>query len=222
MPRLEIVIATRNPKKARELARLMRGLPVRWRSLQEFPDAPTIREDGRTFRENAIKKALLSAHTTKRLALADDSGLLVKALGNRPGVRSARFAGRHGADEANNLKVLRLLRQVRGLRRAAAFSCVLALADPRRRILAITEGHLPGLIALQPQGRGGFGYDPIFWIPRLGKTAAQLSLSKKNQLSHRAQAARRMRTRLVRLLPSLTRRVDSSRLAGPGSRVAQG
>ncbi len=192
---LSIVIATRNPKKFRELKALLATPGVRWRSLKDYPTVPAVREDGATFRDNAVKKARAVARATGCLVLADDSGLEVDALRGAPGVRSARFAGRHGDDAANNTKLLRLLQGVASSKRTARFRCVLALASPHR-VLAFTEGVWNGRIAHAPAGRHGFGYDPIFVVPRLGKTSAQLPPRVKNRLSHRGQAARAMRSQL--------------------------
>ena len=195
---VEIVIATRNPKKFRELKALLAVRGLRWRSLTDFPRLSPVRETGRTFQENARKKALAAARATGGLAVADDSGLEVRALSGGPGVRSARFAGRHGNDHANNAKLLRLLEGLPPSRRVARFRCVLALASPNE-VLAVTEGTLAGRIAKTPRGHRGFGYDPIFIVPRLGKTVAQLPAAVKNRISHRAQAARRLQRVLRRL-----------------------
>ena len=212
---VEIIIATGNPKKFRELAALLTvpRLPqrVRWRSLREMPRMPSVREDGRTFRDNALKKARVVARRTGGWVIADDSGLEVDALGGAPGVRSARFAGRHGDDRANNAKLLHLLHGVPGAQRRARFRCVLALADPRR-VLAVTEGVWTGHIATALRGRRGFGYDPLFLVPRLGKTSAQLPPTVKNRLSHRGRAVRAMHRRLARLLKTV----------GPAARGARG
>jgi XTP/dITP diphosphohydrolase len=196
---VDMVIATRNPKKFRELKALLATPGVRWRSLATFPQVPLVGETGRTFEQNAVKKALVVTRATGRPVVADDSGLGVDALNGAPGVRSARFAGRHGDDQANNAKLLRLLRGVPSSRRKARFRCALALASPER-VVAVTEGTLVGRIATAPRGHGGFGYDPIFIVPRLKKTVAQLRPTVKNRISHRAKAAARMRTILVRLL----------------------
>ena len=197
---LEIIIATRNRHKFRELSSLLTAPGIRWRSLAEFPRAPDVRETGKTFDENAVRKARAAARTTKHLALADDSGLEVEALGWAPGIRSARFAGRHGDDRANNEKLLRLL-DGRGPReRRARYRCTLALADPTGRVLALTRGAWYGRIAEIPKGHHGFGYDPIFLVPRLDKTVGQLAGSVKQRLSHRARAARTMRQALRRMV----------------------
>ena len=196
---LDIVIATRNQHKFRELRALLAIPRIRWRSLAEFPAVSSIREDGRSFDANAIKKARAVARATGLLALADDSGLEVDALGSAPGIRSARFAGTHGADRANNEKILRVLDGLPLARRRARYRCSLALAHPSR-LIALTHGVWTGRIAKRPTGQRGFGYDPIFLVPRLGRTVGQLPASVKQQLSHRAQAARRMRSVLKRLI----------------------
>ncbi|PIQ83243.1 MAG: non-canonical purine NTP pyrophosphatase, RdgB/HAM1 family [Candidatus Omnitrophica bacterium CG11_big_fil_rev_8_21_14_0_20_63_9] len=211
----EIVLATGNPHKFRELTGLLRVRGVRWRSLAECPTVRPVRETGRTFEANAEKKALAVARATGLWAIADDSGIEVKALDWAPGVRSARFAGRHGSDAANNRKLLRLLRDVSAPRRMARYRCVLALASPTR-VHALTRGVWWGRIATTPAGQGGFGYDPIFWLPARGKTVAQLPASLKQRLSHRALAARRMQ----RVLSSLTRRLRAAGRSGRGSRRA--
>lgn len=195
---LEIVIATKNRKKFVELKALLRVDGIRWRSLAEYPRVPAVRETGLTFEANAVKKARAVAGATGRFAVADDSGLEVEALGWAPGVRSARFAGRHGDDEANTRHLLRLLEGLPMAKRRARYRCVLALADPSR-VLAVTRGTLAGRIATRPRGHGGFGYDPVFLVPRLGKTVGELPLATKQRLSHRALAARRLRPALRRL-----------------------
>ena len=200
---LEIIIATRNRHKFRELATLLKVPRVRWRSLAECPRAPDVRETGKTFDENAVRKARAAARTTKHLALADDSGLEVEALGWAPGIRSARFSGRHGDDQASNEKLLRLLSGWDPRKRRARYRCTLALADPAGRVLALTRGTWYGRIAEIPKGHHGFGYDPIFFVPRLGKTVGQLATSVKQRLSHRARAARKMRQVLKRMVRSL-------------------
>ena len=191
----DIVIATSNRHKARELQQLLRVRGIRWRTLADYPRLRPVRETGRTFEANAVKKAVAVAKATGRFALADDSGLEVEALRWGPGVRSARFAGTHGNDEANNRKLLRLLRDVPMSRRRARYRCALALASADG-LLAVTHGTWTGRIAQGPKGRGGFGYDPLFLVPRFGKTVGELPASVKQRFSHRAQAARRMRARL--------------------------
>ena len=202
---LDIVIATRNPHKFRELRGLFTLPGIRWHSLVEFPDLPDIDETGRTFDANAVKKARAVAQATGTLALADDSGLEVEALRGAPGVRSARFAGSHGNDRANNEKLLRLLRHVPTSRRGARYRCSLALASPSR-LMTLTHGTWSGRIASVPTGHHGFGYDPIVLILRFGKTVAQLSPAIKQRLSHRARAARAMRRSLRAIVAARRRR----------------
>ncbi|MBI2496014.1 MAG: RdgB/HAM1 family non-canonical purine NTP pyrophosphatase [Candidatus Omnitrophica bacterium] len=220
---LDLVIATRNRHKAKELAGLLSVRGIRWHSLAEFPEAPLVRETGRTFGANAIKKAQAVARATGLLTLADDSGLEVDALGGRPGVRSARFAGRQASDQDNNEKLLRMLDGLALGKRSARYRCSLALASPSRMI-ALTQGTWRGRVAERPQGHRGGGYDPIFLVPRFGKTVGQLTASTKQRFSHRAIAARRMRATLRRLVA--TSRVFRRRPAvvgsgrwGPGSIV---
>jgi XTP/dITP diphosphohydrolase len=201
---LTIVIATANRHKANELRQLLNIRGIRWRTLADsglrrFGPVPAVRETGKTFDANAVKKARAIAHWIGMLALADDSGLEVEALGWGPGVRSARFAGRHGDDAANNRKLLRMLRGLPGARRRARYRCVLALAGPAG-VIAVTRGAWTGRIAEQPAGQAGFGYDPIFLLPGLGKTVGQLPAGTKQRLSHRAAAARRMRSVLRQLV----------------------
>ncbi len=217
---LDIVVATRNRHKLRELRGLLNVPGIRWHSLEEFRRLPPAAETGRTFDENAIKKARVVARATRLLALADDSGLEVEALGGSPGVQSARFAKAHGNDRANNTKLLRMLKGRLPRTRRAQYRCSLALADSSR-IIAITRGMWRGRIATAPRGHRGFGYDPIFLVPRLGKTVGQLPTSMKQRLSHRAIAARHMRTVLRRLIRANERRRAGSAGSRPGrARVA--
>ena len=209
---LHLVIATRNRHKFEELRELLKVHGIRWHSLAEFPRAPSVNENGATFEANAIKKARAIARATGVLALADDSGIEVEALGGAPGVRSARFAGAHGNDQANNATLLSKLSALPMHRRRARYRCVLALARPSN-LVALTRGTWTGRIAMSPQGRRGFGYDPIFFVPRFKKTAGQLPRSIKQRCSHRADAARRLRPILARLL-----RTEAPSVAGRGHR----
>ena len=205
---LDIIIATRNRHKLREITRLIAVPGIRWHSLADYPGLRPVKESGRTFDANAGKKARAVARTTGHLALADDSGIEVEALGSGPGVRSARFAGRHGDDEANNRKLLRALRGLPPSRRRARYRCSLALAEPSG-VIVITHGTWDGRIASRMAGRGGFGYDPVFLVPRLGKTVGQLPAAVKATFSHRAMAARRMRP-ILRQLTAARRRTGSA------------
>jgi XTP/dITP diphosphohydrolase len=187
---MEIVLASRNRGKAAELSALLAGLPIRIRTLDEFPSAGEVEEDGATFAENAVKKALAALSATGLPALADDSGLEVDALGGRPGVFSARFAG-IGADDRSNRE--ELLRSLEGVPepRTARFRCVIALAHPGGRVETV-EGSCEGVITREPRGEGGFGYDPLFFFPSLGRTFAELGPGEKHAVSHRGKAMRAM------------------------------
>lgn len=185
------LLATRNRHKVRELRRLLKGLPVRLLTLDRFPDIPPVREEGATFRANAVKKGMQTSRHTLLPVIAEDSGLEVRALGGRPGVRSARFAGKNQVDQANLDKLLRLMKNVRPRRRQARFVCVVAVAAGGRLIRTFS-GVCRGSIAFARSGRGGFGYDPVFVPAGLRKTAAELRAAEKDRISHRGQAARAM------------------------------
>ena len=170
------------------------------RSLDELDRAIEVVEDADTFEGNARKKATETAVALGRWVLADDSGLTVDALGGAPGVFSARYAGGHGDDEANNQKVLHALAEIPNDRRGAAFVCALALADPAGVIRIETRGACRGRITRAPRGSHGFGYDPLFLIPEYHRTFGELSSLVKHQLSHRARAFSDLRPRLDRLI----------------------
>jgi len=190
-----IVLGTSNPHKVAEIRRKLQrsaslralGVPLEVLPLSDFPDAPEVVEDRDTFEGNAVKKACELARALGLPVMADDSGLQVDALSGAPGVISARYSGTHGAYAANNAKVLAEMRGVPEEKRTARFVCVIAFADPAGLIFT-TEGKVEGRIAPEPKGDGGFGYDPIFYLPELRVTMAQLSLAEKNRLSHRARA----------------------------------
>ncbi|HOK94727.1 MAG TPA: RdgB/HAM1 family non-canonical purine NTP pyrophosphatase [Anaerohalosphaeraceae bacterium] len=205
---MKILVATTNPGKLEELSMLLGDIAgrIEWVSLRDFPGLPEIVEDGATFADNARKKALGYAQATGLWTLADDSGLCIDALHGQPGVLSARFAAdecpaadRKTLDKANYQKVLRLLKDIPDSQRTARFFCHLALVDDKQILLEAT-GAVEGVIINQPRGQNGFGYDPIFYIPSLGKTAAQLDNSSKNQVSHRGHAIRQMKPLLEQLL----------------------
>ncbi len=200
-----ILVATTNPGKVRELRALLDDA-VEWKSLADFPGVGEVREDGATFAENARKKALGYARATGLWTLADDSGLEVDALGGAPGVNSARFAGdrppgaeRRAHDRRNTEKLLSLLEGVPPEQRTARFVCCLCLAGPEQ-VLIETRGTVEGLIAREPAGTGGFGYDPVFFVPQLGRTVAQLDDEEKNAISHRGNAMRKLKPLLDDLL----------------------
>ncbi len=183
--KIPLVIATRNAGKIREIMELLSGFAVDIRSLADFGPIPEVEEDGSTFDENAYKKASFTARVLGLPALADDSGLVVEALDGAPGVYSARWAG-EAADDAARCRLL--LEKLRGAEnRRAAFQCVISVAVPSGAALTY-EGHCEGLIAEKPAGENGFGYDPVFYYPPLGKTFAQLDRAQKNRVSHRGRA----------------------------------
>jgi len=207
MPQEEksILVATTNPGKIAEI-RAMLGGQMRWLGLADIGPVAEIAEDGATFAENARKKALGYAKASGLWTLADDSGLVIDALGGAPGVNSARFSGEKppGADRTlidhrNMAKVLGLLKSVPTERRTARFACCLCLASPQK-VLIETEGMVEGLITDKEIGGNGFGYDPIFFVPRLKKTVAQLSREEKNAISHRGNAIRKLKPLLDELL----------------------
>ena len=181
------MLATRNRDKGRELAALLENLGITIRTLAEFPEAPDVVEDGETCRANAIKKATAIARYTGLTAVADDTGLVVDALGGRPGVRAARYAGDRATYEDNWRKLLRALEGVPRDGRTARFVTVAAIADASGKV-EVTEGLLEGLITEEPAGTQGFGYDPVFWVPELKRTLAELTAVEKNRISHRARA----------------------------------
>lgn len=192
-----IVLATSNPHKLREVREIFEPLGIPVLGLGDLDrdfDEPV--EDGLTFLDNARKKALSYARATGRTCLAEDSGLCVDALGGAPGVHSARYAGVEGSrderDRANNAKLLAALAGKPAAERTARFVCAMCLATPDGVVLADTEGTYEGLIAEAPRGDGGFGYDPLLYLPDVGKTSAELSPEDKHARSHRGMAARRM------------------------------
>ena len=201
----KILIATTNPGKIAEL-RDMLDFDVEWLGMSDFSDIVEIKEDGSTFAENAHKKALGYAIATGLWTIADDSGLVVDALGGEPGVKSARFSGEKSKnddgtliDHRNIAKVLELLKGVPKEKRTARFFCCLCLTSPEQ-ILIETEGTLEGLITNEEIGKNGFGYDPIFFVPHLNKTVAQLTAEEKNAISHRGNAIRKLKPLLEDIL----------------------
>ena len=195
----ELIIATRNKEKLREIKLLLKGLRVRIKCLLDYENAPTIKESGRTFEENASLKALKTANFFGKLSLGEDSGLEVEALGGRPGILSARFAGEEKDPIKNNLKLLRLLEGVPLEKRKARFVCAVALAEPGR-VIAVKKGFCYGYIGFEMRGKSGFGYDPLFIVPQFGKTFAELGVEVKNRISHRARAIEKIKPILKKLL----------------------
>ncbi len=226
-----LFIATSNPGKLREITAVLCDLPLHFKSLKDYPELSDAIEDADTFMGNAEKKARHFAELTGWPTLADDSGLEVDCLEGQPGVHSARFAGGHGDDRANNTKLIELLRGVPQAERTARFRCAVVIADrargakkrgrepvvrstlrafqaegscplfpPCAGILASAEGRIEGIIIDDPRGHNGFGYDPHFLVPQLGKTTAELAPAHKNRISHRGQALRLIRDALREVL----------------------
>mgnify|MGYP006285067971 FL=1 len=186
-----IVLATRNKGKVTELSGKLQEYGLEVKGLDDFPEVPEIVEDGATFHENSLKKAREVAEITGLVAVADDSGLEVDALGGAPGVHSARYAGVDADDAANNGKLLRELSGVPVERRTARFKCVMTACSPQGETL-VTEGAWEGRIAMQPRGEHGFGYDPLFYDPEADMTAAQMDRETKHRRSHRGKALARL------------------------------
>ena len=191
----ELLVATNNAGKAREISELLSGLPLRLHLLSDFPAVPEAEETGETFEENAVIKAVQYSAAAGLLTLADDSGLEVEALGGQPGVHSARYAG-PGATDAERIRLLlRTLDATGDAERRARFVCVLALAGPRDdEAVRVFSGACSGSIAREPRGGGGFGYDPVFIPEGHTQTFAELPPEVKNSISHRAKALAAFRT----------------------------
>ncbi|HUW23540.1 MAG TPA: XTP/dITP diphosphatase [bacterium] len=184
---LEIVLATRNRDKIREIKKMLNGINASLLSLDDFPGCPKVVEDGETLESNAKKKALVVSQYTKKFSLAEDTGLEVEALSGAPGVHSARFAGDNCTYEDNNKKLLKVMEKLSLGERRAKFRCVAALARPEGGVVTC-EGVCEGIIAFEMKGKSGFGYDPLFLLPEYDKTFAELGEEFKNRISHRAQA----------------------------------
>jgi XTP/dITP diphosphohydrolase len=189
---LIIVLGTANPKKGLELKGLFRSLRMDLRTLADYPAVLSVEENGASFAANAVLKASGYAKQLGRWVLADDSGLIVDALGDEPGIHSARYAGPHATDTENNRLLLAKMTDLPFERRNARFVCCMALADPEGSLQAESEGSCRGRILFEPRGGGGFGYDPLFEIPEYHRTFAELGTHVKAYLSHRCRAARQM------------------------------
>ena len=201
--RRRILVATTNPGKLAEIRQMLGG-DIEWVGLSDFKSIAEIKEDGLTFAENARKKALGYAKATGLWTIADDSGLVIDALGGKPGIESARFSGakdkdRTLLDHKNMAKVLKLLKGVPKEKRTAKFVCCLCLASPEK-VLIETDGTVEGFIMEVEIGENGFGYDPIFFVPELNKTVAQLTADEKNAISHRGNALRKLKPLLAKIL----------------------
>ncbi len=191
---MDILIATNNHDKIREIQRVFDVSGVTLHTLSEFPDCPKVVEDGNTLFENALKKAQMVADFTKLPTIADDTGLEVDALGGRPGVYSARFAGEEVTYAQNVDKLLEVMRPVPDSGRTAHFRCVAVFYRPD--LTVSEEGRIDGIILRERRGSGGFGYDPVFFVPETGQTFAEMDLSVKNAISHRGQAFARLAVKL--------------------------
>ncbi|MGD0336865.1 MAG: RdgB/HAM1 family non-canonical purine NTP pyrophosphatase [Candidatus Omnitrophota bacterium] len=186
----EIVVATRNRKKLAEIKDILKEFKPIISSLADYAKPPWIIENGKTFRENAIKKALAVARSTGKFTLGEDSGLCVYSLGGKPGVYSSRFSGRNKSDRQNNLKLLKALLGLPQSKRKAYYVCAVALAD-KDGLVGAVEGRCLGVIGVEEKGTHGFGYDPLFIIPKYKKTFAQLGEKIKHKMSHRYHALKK-------------------------------
>jgi len=194
----KLLLATNNQGKVREYRSLLQALPYELVTLAEQGITTKVSEKGDSMEENARLKATALASETQLLALADDSGLEVDALGGEPGMLSARYAGEGASDKDRVDYLLSRLKNVPWQQRSARFRCVIAVATPQGEV-ELCSGECPGMITFTPQGEQGFGYDPAFYLPELGKTMAELPLEAKNRVSHRAKAAGKVSRALERL-----------------------
>ena len=194
----KLLVATGNPGKLREVSSILQGMPFDVMSLEDVGVSMTVEETGTTFVDNAILKAEAYCASAGMLTLADDSGLVVDALGGRPGVLSARYGGEGLTDEQRVELLLREMADVPWEKRTARFRCVIALAWPEGRLETV-EGVVEGIIQYEPEGTNGFGYDPVFHLPEWGSTMAQLATPDKNRISHRGQAVRKAAKLLMEL-----------------------
>jgi XTP/dITP diphosphohydrolase len=216
---MTLLIATTNAAKVREFRNMLATDRLQCLDLRDLPPIPPVEETGNTFRANACLKASAYARHFHHWALADDSGLEVDALGGRPGVHSARWAEMHQAgsgDQANNRLLLEQLHAIPDPRRTARFVCVLALSDPSGRIILTTRDTFEGQILHHPRGTNGFGYDPLFFVPQLGQTSAELLPEQKNRISHRGRALRALRDLMAQVpLDPAGRQAEAEKPANP-------
>lgn len=192
---MKVVLATRNQGKIREFQKRFSEIGWEVIPIADIADIPEPEETGTTFRENALQKARYYAEAVNLPVLSDDSGIIADVLGNEPGVYSARYAGAHGNDEANNQKLVEVLRPYRGEACRGHYMCVIAVVWPDGREIT-AEGRCNGIIRDFYKGTGGFGYDPLFYLPEFGKTMAELSMEEKNKISHRGKAVDAMLKKL--------------------------
>ncbi len=197
---MRLIVATKNKDKFKEIKDILKGLRLQILSLNDLNTNIKIKEDGNTFFENALKKAVAVSKIFKKdLVVADDSGLEVEFLGNKPGVFSKRYAGENASYYENNSKLLKELEGVERKKRKAVFKCVVVLVKDQKLIKKF-EGQLKGFISEKMMGKKGFGYDPIFYLPRYKKTVAQIPLKEKNKISHRAKAFLALKKYLAKFL----------------------
>ena len=196
---MELIVATWNKKKLEEIKEILKDLKLKVTSLADYKGVPRIVENGKSFKENAVKKAVKAASFTKKLTLGEDSGLCVEILGGRPGIRSSRFSGWEKNDAKNNLKLLRLLEGVPFRKRKAYYSCAVAVAD-KDGILDVVEGECSGFISFELKGSSGFGYDPLFIVPKYKKTFAQLGEKIKHKMSHRYRALKKAKKIILKYI----------------------
>lgn len=189
---MELVIATKNNKKLEEINHMLKGLDLKITSLADYKNLPKIIEDGRTFKDNAIKKAVVIAKHLNKLTLGEDSGLEVEALDNRPGVFSSRYSGKNATDKRNNKQILKELGKLSLKKRKARYACSVAISDGKK-VVFCAEGYCRGLVAFKEKGKAGFGYDPLFLIPKYNKTFGELGEEIKHKMSHRYKAFRKIR-----------------------------
>jgi XTP/dITP diphosphohydrolase len=195
----ELIVASRNKGKVAEIKYLLSGLPYKVTSLLEHPHIPDVVENGKTYKENALKKARAIACHLGLLTMADDSGIEIKALDNGPGIFSSRFAGESAGDKERNKKIFSVLKGVPLQKRQARFRCVIALVDGKGRELGVVQGTCSGYITTEERGSNGFGFDPLFLLKRYNKTFGELPPSIKAKISHRARALKKFRLLLDKL-----------------------
>jgi XTP/dITP diphosphohydrolase len=196
----ELIVASRNKGKVKEIIELLEGLPLKVTSLLEHPNLPEVVEDGKTYKANALKKASVIAKITGKMTMSDDSGIEVKALGNAPGIYSARFAGEGKSEADKNKKLFEMLKKVPMSKRQCRYRCVIALVDGKGKELGVVQGTCSGLISTHNRGQNGFGFDPLFIVPRYNKTFGELAPSIKAKISHRARALKKFRKLLEKSL----------------------
>ncbi|MFK9091262.1 XTP/dITP diphosphatase [Bacillus salipaludis] len=197
----EVIIATKNPGKAREFEHIFASRGIEVRTLLDFPEIPEVEETGTTFEENAILKAEAVSRALNKMVIGDDSGLMVDALEGRPGIYSARYAGEPKNDQNNTDKVLSELQGVPEGERTARFYCALAVAVPGQETRTVS-GTCEGRILEERRGTNGFGYDPVFYVPEKGVAMAELTADEKNSISHRANALKKLDVILDSILES--------------------